>query len=102
MITDAKTSLVVIQPTPFCNIDCSYCYLPTRRDRSVLTTDKLEVIFQKLLRFPTISEFITIVWHAGEPLVLGPKYYEDAFSIVRDACPANLKIAHSFQTNGML
>jgi uncharacterized protein len=67
-----------------------------------LTIDKLEVIFQKLLRFPTISEFITIVWHAGEPLVLGPRYYEDAFSCIRDLCPKDLRIAHSFQTNGIL
>ena len=20
--------LLVVQPTPFCNLDCSYCYLP--------------------------------------------------------------------------
>ena len=25
--------LLVIQPTPFCNIDCSYCYLPTRQSK---------------------------------------------------------------------
>ena len=24
------TSLVIVQPTPFCNIECSYCYLPER------------------------------------------------------------------------
>jgi uncharacterized protein len=102
MMPNVKTSLIVIQPTPFCNIDCSYCYLPGRRDRSVLSMEKIEVIFRKLLRFPTVSQSITIVWHAGEPLVLGPKYYDDAFSRIRDLCPKDLRIAHSFQTNGML
>jgi uncharacterized protein len=42
------------------------------------------------------------VWHAGEPLVLGPKYYDDAFSRIRDLCPKDLRVVHSFQTNGML
>jgi uncharacterized protein len=24
--------LLVIQPTPFCNLNCSYCYLPDRQN----------------------------------------------------------------------
>ena len=28
-----RTRLLILQPTPFCNIDCNYCYLPTRNDR---------------------------------------------------------------------
>ena len=27
-----KIDLLVIQPTPFCNLDCDYCYLPQRSD----------------------------------------------------------------------
>jgi len=26
-----KIQLMVVQATPFCNIDCKYCYLPDRR-----------------------------------------------------------------------
>ena len=29
------TRLLVMQPTAFCNIDCLYCYLPSRDDRTV-------------------------------------------------------------------
>jgi uncharacterized protein len=96
------TTLIVIQPTPFCNVDCSYCYLPNRSDRTTLAIDDLRRMFERLFAFPTISGHVTVVWHAGEPLVLPVDYYEAAFSAIRDVCPANLKIDQSFQTNGML
>jgi uncharacterized protein len=96
------TTLIVIQPTPFCNIDCSYCYLPNRSDRTTLSLDDLRRIFARLLTFPTVSGEITVVWHAGEPLVLPVDYYEAAFTAIRELCPGTLRIVHSFQTNGML
>ncbi|WP_399499048.1 radical SAM protein, partial [Streptomyces sp. P17] len=71
-----QTSLLVLQPTPFCNIDCTYCYLPHRSSKKRLTFELAEIIFKKLLAFPTIGESVTIVWHAGEPMVLSVSYYE--------------------------
>jgi len=96
------TSLVIVQPTPFCNIECSYCYLPERANRTTLTHDQIRTIFDKLMAFPTVSGNVTVVWHAGEPLVLKPDYYEQAFSIIRGCSPPSLQIVHAFQTNGML
>ena len=29
--------LLVVQPTPFCNINCSYCYLPERQSTKIIT-----------------------------------------------------------------
>ena len=34
--------LLVIQPTPFCNLDCSYCYLPDRLNKRKITLETLE------------------------------------------------------------
>lgn len=98
----STTTLIVIQPTPFCNVDCSYCYLPNRNDRTTLSIDDLRRIFVKLLAFPTISGQVTVVWHAGEPLVLPVDYYQAAFSAIREVSPPDLRILQSFQTNGML
>ncbi|MDH6464656.1 sulfatase maturation enzyme AslB (radical SAM superfamily) [Micromonospora sp. A200] len=28
---------LVVQPTAFCNLDCTYCYLPDRRSRRLMT-----------------------------------------------------------------
>jgi uncharacterized protein len=99
---EGVTNLIILQPTPFCNINCSYCYLPERANRTTLTLDQIQVMFEKLVGFPTIEKRVTVVWHAGEPLVLGTDYYESAFTRIRACCPDNLKIDHAFQTNGML
>jgi sulfatase maturation enzyme AslB (radical SAM superfamily) len=38
--------LLVVQPTPFCNLDCSYCYLPDRANTRRMTLDTLEQVFR--------------------------------------------------------
>lgn len=58
-------------------------------------------VFEKISTFTTIPESITTVWHAGEPLVLGPDYYEAAFASIREVS-GPIKFEHAFQTNGML
>jgi uncharacterized protein len=96
-----NTSLIVMQPTPFCNIDCKYCYLPSRHLKDKISPERYAEIFGKVLNFPTVAGEVTIVWHGGEPLVLGAEYYETAFSCIQRVCPSNLNITHSFQTNGL-
>jgi uncharacterized protein len=97
-----QTSLLVVQPTPFCNINCTYCYLPHRTSTKRLSLETAEPLFQKLLRFPTVWDSVTVVWHAGEPLVLPPDYYEAMFQLIERVAPPSLKVRHSFQTNGTL
>ena len=46
---------------------------------------------------------MTIVWHAGEPMVLPPSYYDPMFRLIdRVAKARNIQVAHSFQTNATL
>jgi uncharacterized protein len=97
-----RTSLVILQPTPFCNIDCAYCYLPNRSDKTRLSPESIGLLFERLIQFPTIADVLTLVWHAGEPLVLGPKWYEESFKRIKDATPAGLAVHHAIQTNGTL
>jgi uncharacterized protein len=97
------TELLVVQPTPFCNINCSYCYLPHREVKKQLALDVAEQMFQRLFAFPTVEGRVTVVWHAGEPMVLSPSYYEEMFRLIeRIAKPRNVEVLHSFQTNATL
>ena len=98
----ARTKLIVFQPTPFCNIDCSYCYLPHRTNTSRASLSSIRGIFASVLRFPTVKDQVSVVWHAGEPLTMGPSYFAEAFQIISDVKPVGLKVSHSIQTNGTL
>ena len=39
--TVPQIQLLVVQPTPFCNIDCRYCYLPDRSSKAVVADETL-------------------------------------------------------------
>ena len=94
--------LLIVQPTPFCNIDCDYCYLPNRSDRSRMSMDTLRTVFRRVFDSSLVDTELSVVWHAGEPLVVPPAYYGDAFEIIETYRPAGVRIRHSFQSNGML
>jgi len=94
--------LLIIQPTPFCNIDCDYCYLPNRSDRSRMSMDTLAAVFRRVFTSGLVDAELSVVWHAGEPLVVPPHYYRDAFNTIEKYRPSGVRIRHSFQSNGIL
>ena len=98
-------ALLVIQPTPYCNLDCDYCYLPDRNNRSRLDLELLDPILEKVLTSPFIGQDFTLLWHAGEPLAVPPDFYDAATDRIRSAVARHtpgLSIDQSIQTNGIL
>jgi uncharacterized protein len=94
--------LLVLQPTPFCNINCSYCYLPDRRSRKQISSEVLDRVFDQVFTSGLVRQPFTVVWHAGEPLVLPPRFYEKAFALLAALNVNKVSVAHSFQTNATL
>ena len=72
LVDDTWTELLVLQPTPFCNINCTYCYLPARTDRRRMSAAVLDATFRGVLQSRFVRNELTVVWHAGEPLALPP------------------------------
>jgi len=97
-----KIQLLIVQPTPFCNIDCTYCYLPDRRSKHVVATETLANLFTQVFDSGWAKDHLTVIWHAGEPMVLPTTFYAEAFRLVDKLKPAALHLTHSFQTNGTL
>src|SRR5215469_1111179 len=97
-----RIQLLVVQPTPFCNIDCRYCYLADRANKSVVARETLENLFTQVFASGWIDQELSVVWHAGEPLVLPIAFYRDALTMIDGLKPAGLQVKHSFQTNGTL
>jgi uncharacterized protein len=99
---ESPLHLLIVQGTPFCNINCSYCYLPDRRNRSRFNLDLLPQLLRNLSSSGLLRGDITWLWHAGEPLVLPAAYYQKAFSTIDNLTPTSCSFRHSFQTNGIL
>jgi uncharacterized protein len=100
--TPGPLELLVLQPTPFCNINCSYCYLPNRQSTKRMSADTLARIFQWVFDSGLAREPFTLLWHAGEPLVLPVSFYEAAAELLRQHNVATVPVLQSFQTNATL
>jgi uncharacterized protein len=97
-----KTQIVIVQPTPFCNINCRYCYLPYRTSKQRISFVTISQIFKLFFSSPFAADEITVVWHAGEPLILPISFYEQAFQCIEQENIHKIRITHSFQTNATL
>jgi uncharacterized protein len=94
--------LLVLQATPFCNINCSYCYLPNRQSTHRMSTSTLDRTFRWVFDSVLARGPFTLLWHAGEPLVLPVSFYEAADDLLRRRNVRAIPVLQSFQTNATL
>ena len=94
--------LLILQPTPFCNLNCSYCYLPDRKDTRRMSEATLDEALRAVFASGLVAEDFTVVWHAGEPLVMPVEFYARARELTRTYGADRVRVRHSFQTNATL
>jgi len=94
-----RPRLVVLQPTPYCNINCSYCYLAHRDDRRLMAPEVIEAVREKIFSRIARDASPSVVWHAGEPTAAPIRWYEHAYERLLDVCPP--RAAFAMQTNGI-
>jgi uncharacterized protein len=95
-------SLLILQPTPFCNLACDYCYLTTTSNPARMSLEVLSGIVRAVPRLAKLPPRLTLVWHAGEPLVVPVDWYRSAFDVCAVLGDGDTRIDHSIQTNGTL
>ncbi|WP_344875679.1 cyclophane-forming radical SAM peptide maturase AmcB [Allokutzneria multivorans] len=91
-----QPSVVVMQPTTLCNLDCAYCYLPARHRALNMLPAVARAVASSVAHW-TARRRVEICWHGGEPLTLGRDY----LSSLMDAFDG-LDVVHSIQTNSTL
>jgi uncharacterized protein len=94
--------LLILQPTPFCNIDCDYCYLPERTVRTRMRPEVARAAAERVREAGLVGPSLSVVWHAGEPLTVGLAAFEELVAAVNDAFDSDTKVTHHVQTNAML
>ncbi len=67
-----------------------------------MSIETVEAAVRWMARGGLIGRELTIVWHAGEPMVLPVDWYARALDRIAAQTPKGVRIGHAFQTNGVL
>lgn len=97
-----QVRLLVLQATPFCNIDCTYCYLPARDSAARMPLPVVEAMIRNVIDSGLVGDRLSVAWHAGEPLAAGVAFYRRAFSCIDRIVDGRFPVHHSVQTNATL
>jgi uncharacterized protein len=95
---------IVVQPGTFCNLACRYCYIPqsSRDTMRGIEADILERIASSLSALqPLLGGPVSILFHAGEPLVIGVERFRALLTPFEELRRAGA-VRYAVQTNGTL
>ena len=95
---------VIFKATEACNARCIYCDVVHKKPRApvVMPLETLEIFFSSINEFllNRPDEQMEVIWHGGEPLLLGPDYFGQALHFQEKHCAATgSRIRHSIQSN---
>ena len=86
---------LLLMPTNQCNMNCVYCYRRAECEPSgKMSLELLSKIYE--ITFKHFDE-VTIIWHGGEPLIMGAEFYRQALAMQKNYLQT--KIANKMQTN---
>ena len=94
-----RPKLIILQPTPYCNINCKYCYLRHRDDFRIMSNGVVDAICEKILANVAPDAAPTIVWHGGEPTVAPLNWYRRSHERLKAAAPPSA--IFRMQSNGL-
>jgi uncharacterized protein len=93
---------IIFKATEACNSNCLYCQVVKRKQPDFLSYELLEILIVKINRLlqSNPKEHIKILWHGGEPLLLGVNYFSRTADLIDQYCKETKnRISHSIQTN---
>ncbi|MGC8767560.1 MAG: radical SAM protein [Brevinematia bacterium] len=96
---------VIIKPTLACNVSCKHCAVEHRPfvnscpDFYIKALREIFDFRKRYLDFDTKA--VEIIWRGGEPMLLGPSFYENVSYLLEKTFP-EVKFYHGMQTNLLL
>jgi len=93
---------LIFKETEACNSNCIYCDVIARKKPRTISVERLERVFvyinEYLEKYP--EEHFSIVWHGGEPCIVGVDFYKKVLEFQNLHCSeTNDRIEHDVQTN---
>lgn len=94
---------LILKATEKCNSNCYYCdVVYNKKNASSMSVEVLEQVFIRINEFleDDTGQRIEILWHGGEPLLMGTEFYQQAVSFQERYCRnTQSRINHGMQTN---
>lgn len=88
---------VLITPTDYCNLDCIYCFHKTHhRENKKMSFETLEQSIKIIIQY---YDKVTFIWHGGEPLSVGKKFYEKVLYFQKKYNTNKTVIVNQMQSN---
>lgn len=93
-----------------CNLNCEYCYVFNHIDKSshyqpnLMSFDTINLLIERLKEYQNkynLDEML-IVFHGGEPLLMGHKRFSEVLNLIYTELSNIVKLEFSVQTNGSL
>lgn len=91
---------IVVKVTHNCNLQCKYCYMSDVSEGDKMNEETLYNTLTKTAKLNAKDGKTDIIWHGGEPLLMGFDFYEKIVEI-QNTIPNHI-FNNNIQTNGML
>ena len=95
--------IAIILPTYVCPLACTYCYNEGER-QGVMTLETMRTVVTQIHEYacahPELGG-VRYLWHGGEPMVAGVKFYEEAIALQK-SLEWTVPYSNAMQSNGLL
>jgi len=96
-------AVIIFKPIEKCNSNCIYCDVVTRKDQqAVMSFELLEIVFKNINEYllSKPDDKLSLIWHGGEPLLLGVDYFKKALEFQEKHCSQTKnRLEHAMQSN---
>lgn len=92
---------VMIKPAHDCNMNCDYCFVKNLTEDYREQRMSLDTLNEAYKVLSASAEEVHIIWHGGEPTLMGSQWYKDAIELSY-LYSDKTKFTHSMQSNGLL
>lgn len=99
MSTQKKNFVAIISVTKSCPLRCKYCYVQSKNNQKISLSTTYRIIDElfKVNKNP----FLEIIWHGGEPLMMGIPFYKSVCDYIKEHYP-DKRVVHKIQSSGIL
>jgi uncharacterized protein len=88
---------ILVYTTSACNLNCGYCYSEKSKKPKHITFETFKTCISKIDDFFGPNYEFSIIFHGGEPLLLGEEFFKQAFHFLKEGLKH--KYCTGIQTN---